>query len=232
MRLVSRLANRFSAAAPPEDPLIERLSEMPVPLAEVGSLVEGMEQDESSSGLALTSSRGDRKLGGIAQYELRFQVSSEGIEALGDEVGPMLQWVTQAVVLLSDPEAAARWFTTKTQRFEDRRGRDVDGFFYRGIFVDTLSGLGEEANVVVAYNQSGPLPFVDMYVNFRWDRLFAGVGSSTVLPEMSWKEYARAEFGRTELPAFDEQALRTPLTELARPLLARMEAQVRSTSSI
>jgi hypothetical protein len=222
--LVSRLASRFSAVAPPEDPLIERLSEMPVPLGEAGSLVEGMEQDERFTGLSVKLSRGDRELGGLAEYELRFCLSMEGIEALGDEERPVLQWVTQAVLLLRDADATARWFTTKTRRFEDWVGRDINGFFYRGIFVDTVSGLGDEANVVVAYNQSERIPFVDMYLNFRWDRLFAGVGASTQLPEMGWKDYARAGVRRTELPAFDEDALRTPLTELAHTLLSRMKA--------
>jgi hypothetical protein len=203
--LFARLGSLLSPGARPEDPLIGRLSEMPVPLSEAGSLVDGLEHEESMSGLTTKLSRGDRELGGLAQYQLRFSLPSETGAALVLEGKPSLQWVTQVVVLLSDADAAARWLTTKTRRFEDWEGREVDGFLYREIDLDhTLTGLGDEAEVVVAHNESEGIPrfqFVDTYVNFRRGRLFAGVAGST----------------------HKELDIRSQLTELAGAFLSRME---------
>jgi hypothetical protein len=153
---------------------------MPVPLFEAGSFVAGLEEDESKSGLTTKASRGDRELGGIAQYELRFHLPSKAVEALGEEE-PFLVWVSQVVVLLNDANAAARWLTTKTRRFEDLEGHEMGGFLYRKVDVDTRpTGLGDEASVAVAHSETpeGALN-VDTYINFRSGRLHGGVGAST-----------------------------------------------------
>jgi hypothetical protein len=176
---------------------------MPVPLFEAGSFVDGLREDERMSGLAPATSPGDRELGAIAQYELRFSLSGEAPRAGGEE-RPVLVWVTQVVDLLTDADAAARWLMTKTRRFEDFEGQKVDGFLYRNVHVDiTLTGLGEEAVLAVAHTETpAGTPTVDTYINFRTGRLFGGVAAST----------------------YKELEVRPQLRELAGALLSRMES--------
>jgi hypothetical protein len=168
---------------------------MPVPLFEAGSFVDGLREDERMSGLAPVTSPGDRELGAIAQYELRFSLSGEE--------QPVLVWATQVVDLLTDTDAAARWLMTKTRRFEDFEGQEVDGFLYRNVHVDiTLTGLGEEAVLAVARTETpAGTPTVDTYINFRTGRLFGGVAAST----------------------YKELEIRPQLMELAHAFLSRME---------
>jgi hypothetical protein len=175
---------------------------MPVPLFEAGSFVDGLKEDERMSGLAAATSPGDRELGAIAQYELRFCLSGEAPRAGGEEQ-PVLVWVTQVVGLLTDADAAARWLMTKTRRFEDFEGQEVDGFLYRNVHVDiTLTGLGKEAVLAVAHTETpAGTPTVDTYINFRTGRLFGGVAAST----------------------YRELEVRPQLRELAGALLFRME---------
>jgi hypothetical protein len=175
---------------------------MPVPLFEAGSFVDGLREDERMSGLVSATSPGDRELGAIAQYELRFSLSGEAPRAGGEEQ-PVLVRVTQVVDLLTDADAAARWLMTKTRRFEDFEGQEVDGFLYRNVHIDiTLTGLGEEAVLAVAHTEtSAGTPTVDTYINFRTGRLFGGVAAST----------------------YKELEVRPQLVELAHALLSRME---------
>jgi hypothetical protein len=94
---------------------------------------------------------------------------------------------------------------TKTRRFEDFEGQEVDGYLYRKVDVDiTLTGLGEEAAVVVANTETGDAgaPFGDTYINFRTGRLFGGVAAST----------------------YKQLKVRPQLTKLAGALLSRMES--------
>jgi hypothetical protein len=177
---------------------------MPVPLVEAGSFVAGLEEDERMSGLITKISEGDRELGGIAQFGLRFSLPDDAAAALGDEQ-PVLSWVDQVVVLLGDADAAARWFMTRTRRFEDFEGHDVDDFRYRNVDVDiTVAGLGEEAAVVVADTETKYVgaPFRDTYIIFRTGRLFASVGAST----------------------YKELEVQPQLRELADAFLSRMES--------
>jgi hypothetical protein len=117
--------------------------------------------------------------------------------------------VTQTIVLLTDPDAAARWFKTKLRTFEGYEGREVDGFLYRSVVTDPLVAFADEAAVVVAQTEAQQLdfleepglPFVDTHANFRRGRLFAGVGAST----------------------YKELDVRAPLTELAKALLSRID---------
>ena len=51
----------------PEDPLVRLLSDIPVPLAEAGPLVDGFVRNEGQSGLVQVRSHRDRDLGAIAQ---------------------------------------------------------------------------------------------------------------------------------------------------------------------
>jgi hypothetical protein len=176
---------------------------MPVPLVEAGSFLAGLEEDEKMSGLTPAMSQGDLELGGIAQFGLHFSLPDDAAAALGDEQ-PVLSWVAQVVVLLCDGDAAARWFMMKTRRFEDFEGQDVDDFAYRNVDVDiTVTGLGEEAAVVVADTETKYLgtPFRDTYIIFRTGRLFASVGAST----------------------YKELEVRPQLRELADAFLSRME---------
>jgi hypothetical protein len=213
--LASRLGSLLSPAARLEDPLIGRLSEMPVPLFEAGSFVAGLEKNETMSGLTTKTSRGDRELGGIAQYQLRFSLPPKAMEAVIQAFGeeePCLIWVAQVVVLLSDADAAARWFMTKTRRFEDLEGRQDEGFVYRKVDVDiTLTGLGEEAAVAVAHADTpGGAPNVDTYINFRTGRLFGGVAAST----------------------YKELEVQPQLRELADAFLSRMENILTETKAV
>jgi hypothetical protein len=176
---------------------------MPVPFLEVGSFVDGLREDNRMSGLAPATSRGDRELGAIAECGLRFAFPLEAVPDLPDDE-PALADVTQLVVLLSDSNAAARWFMTQTRHFEDLEGQNDGETFYREVDVDiTLTGLGEEAAVVVARTEVGPTstPFCETYINFRTGRLFASVGAST----------------------YKELEVQPQLRELAGALLSRME---------
>jgi hypothetical protein len=175
---------------------------MPVPLIGAGSFVEGLREDERMSGLAPATSPDDRELGAVAQCELRFSLSGEALRAVGEEQ-PVLVWVSQVVDLLTDADAAARWLMTKTRRFEDFEGQEVDGFLYRNVHVDiTLTGLGEEAVLAVAHTETpAGTPTVDTYINFRTGRLFGGVAAST----------------------YKELEVRPQLVELAHAFLSRME---------
>jgi hypothetical protein len=212
--LPSRLGGLFSRDARLKDPLVGRLPEMPVPLFEAGWFVAGLEEwgafvaDEE--GVKLYSwtpvrSRGDRELGGIAQYELRFSFPHGAVAALDEDQLSRLTEVTQVVVLLSDADAAARWLMTKTRRLEDLEGQEVDGHLYGKVDVDiTLTGLGDEAAVVVAHTEVGRAgtPSCETYINFRAGRLFGSVGAST----------------------YKELEVRPQLRELAEAFLSRMES--------
>jgi hypothetical protein len=200
--LASRLGSLRSRDARLKDPLIGRLSEMPVPFFEGGSFVDGLREDERMSGLAPVTSRGDRELGAIAQCGLRFAFPLEGVPDLPEEE-PALADVTQVVVLLSDTDAAARWFMTQTRRFEDLEGQEVGETLYRRVDVEiTLTGLGEEATDVVAHTESADTPFCETYINFRTGRLFGSVGAST----------------------YKELEVRPQLRKLADRFLSRMES--------
>jgi hypothetical protein len=204
--------------------LIGRLPEMPIPLFDAGSFLAGLEEAgsfvdglEESGGFVAgqedekraiswkpVTSRGDRHLGGVAQYELGFSLPLEGYAALDEAQLSQLTEVTQVVVLLRDADAAARWFMTKTRRLEDFEGQEVDGYLYRKVDVDiTLTGLGEEAAVVVAHTEGkySGTPSCDTYINFRTGRFFGSVGASTgkeleVRPQL--RELAEAFLSRME----------------------------------
>jgi hypothetical protein len=206
--------------------LIGRLPEMPVPLFEADSFVAGLEEAGSfvaglrewgtfvagqegegrQTSWKPATSRGDRELGAIAQYELRFDFPLEAYAPLDEEQVSRMTDVTQVVVFLSDADAAARWLMTQTRRLEDFEGREVGGYLYRKVYVDiTLAGLGEEAAVVVTHREgkeAGTLSrVVDTSINFRTGRLFGSVGASTreeleVLPPL--REMAEAFLSRME----------------------------------
>jgi hypothetical protein len=163
-----------------------------------------MAEDANSSGLTQKPSPRDRELGAIAQYELRASLDlAEAARKYGhSEPAALLQWVSQVVVLLTDKDAAARWFATKSQSYKAFEGREVGGFLYRKVDFYPLSDLGNEAAVVVSHNEIEETQFVDTYVNVRIGRLFGGVGAST----------------------YKELEVRGDLVELARRLVARMEA--------
>jgi len=204
--------------------LIGRLPEMPVPLFEADSFVAGLEEAGSfvagvrewgafvagqegegrETSWKPVTSRGDRELGAIAQYELRFDFPLEAYAPLDVEQVSHMTQVTQAVVFLSDADAAARWLMTQTRRLEDFEGSEVGGYLYRKVYVDiTLTGLGEEAAVVVTQREGKETgtPSRDTSINFRTGRLFGSVGASTreeleVLPPL--KELAEAFLSRME----------------------------------
>lgn len=176
---------------------------MPVPILEAGHLLEGLELDDDHSGLEYTRSRGDRELGGIAQYELRATRNlAETMTELGEDPPPFLQWVTQVIVLLTDGGAAARWFEAKLGRFESYEGNEVDGFFYRQVVAEPIPAFGDEAAVTVAHTEIDGISFVDTHIAVRRGRLLGFVSAST---------YKDFEIGGE-------------LLELARRLLPRMEA--------
>jgi len=173
-------------------------------LKEWGAFVAGQEGEGRQPSWKPVTSRGDRELGAIAQYELHFDFPLEAYAPLDEEQVSHMTEVTQVVVLLSDADAAARWLMTKTRRLEDFEGREVGGYLYRKVYVDiTLTGLGEEAAVVVTHREGKETgtPSCDTSINFRTGRLFGSVGASTreeleVLPQL--RELAEAFLSRME----------------------------------
>jgi hypothetical protein len=173
-------------------------------LKEVGAFVAGQEHEQKATSWKPVTSRGDRELGGVAQYELGFSFPLEAYAALDEDQQSQMTEVRQVVVLLRDADAAARWFMTKTRRLEDFEGQEVDGYLYRRVDVDiTLTGLGEEAAVVVAHTEGkySGTPSCDTHINFRTGRLFGSVGASAgkeleVLPPL--RELAEAFLSRIE----------------------------------
>jgi hypothetical protein len=204
--------------------LIGRLSEMPVPFFEGGSFVDGLREDERMSGLAPVTSRGDRELGAIAQCGLRFAFPLEGVPDPPEEE-PALADVTQVVVLLSDTDAAARWFMTQTCRFEDLEGQEVGETLYRRVDVEiTLTGLGEEAAVVVAHTESADTPFCETYINFRTGRLFGSVGASTY-KELEVPPQLRKLWQTGSCPGWKASSPRTMADQVASPTVATRAAR-------
>ena len=198
MSLLSRLRAR------PEDPLVTMLEHIPVPLSQLPFSVINLEHDESVSGLTTKVSRADRELGAVAQYELRFTLTPDGMHALEEDRRPRVIWLTQAVVLLGDADAAAHWFDVKSRGFEAYEGREVDGFLFRKVDFDRLDGIADEAAVAVADTELKGDQFIDTYVYFRRDRFFAGVGGST----------------------YRELQLRSQLIDLARAVVTRIDVVV------
>jgi hypothetical protein len=202
-----RLGGLLGRRSQRDDPLARRLADVPVPLDQIGRLADGLEVSEKLSGLSQVTTRGDRELGGLFEYELRAVFPNERFADLvatteGDPP-PTIAWVVESVILLVDAEAAARWFATKVQRLADYEGRVVEGILYTDVSVEPLTGIGDQVAVIVARTDPGEdMLFVDTYVVFRTGRILGGVAAST----------------------FKELDVRGDLLDLARRLLARIDA--------
>jgi hypothetical protein len=178
---VSIFARLIGRAAPPEDPLLARLTDLPVPQSAAGTFVERLERDEQRS--TLVKAQGDdRKRGVIAQYALQWNQSMVVINAqiAAGDTRPLLQWVRQLLVLLTDAEAATRWFAAKAAGLKGYEGREVGGFRYGQITLASLPSIGNEANLMLAPNTERGNPFHDTYVNFRSGRLVGSVSASAI----------------------------------------------------
>jgi len=186
----------FARTAAPDDPLVERLTDLPVPLSAAGTFVEGLEPDAQRS-MLVRAGAADRKSGAIAHYVLQWNRPMAVIQAQIDtgDTTPLLQWVRQLVVLLTDAEAAARWFAAKTSNFKQYEGREVEGFRYAQITLTSLRSIGDEADLMQAPNTESGNPFHDTFVNFRSGRLFGTVSASAIFgdPRIDKQVQALAE---------------------------------------
>lgn len=178
MPLFARL---FARQAHADDPLLDRLPDLPVVQSAAGTFVQGFERDEQQS--TLTKAEGDdRKSGAVAQYALQWNRPVAAIEArlAAGDTTPFLQWVRQLVVLLTDAESAAHWFGARTSDLKQFEGNDVGGFRYGHVTVASLPFLGDEANLILAPNENRGNPFHDTHVHFRSGRLIGTVSASAI----------------------------------------------------
>lgn len=180
MAILSRL---FGRPAPPEDPLVARLADMIVPLSEAPVFVAGYEPNSRMSGLTRAGSRRDRASGAIAQYTVQWDIPPAGREAkfAAGLMTPFVDWVRQLVVVLRDGDAATRWFAAKAASFKAFEGRDVDGFRFGKVDIYSIDDLADEAALLIAPNVStfGGFHLVDIYINFRYGRLFGCISCSS-----------------------------------------------------
>lgn len=174
--MFSRLMGRGA-----EDPLLARLSGLPVPQAMAGRFVEGLEAETQQTKLTMAEGS-DRKSGVVAQYGLQWNRPLAVIKAqmaTGDET-PLVQWVRQLIVLMTDAEAATRWFsarTTDVRRYEDRR---VGRYHYGKVTFAPVAFIGDEANLFLMPNSDGILAFHDTQLNFRVGRLVGSASASAI----------------------------------------------------
>jgi hypothetical protein len=192
------LGRLFGKTAAPEDLLVSRLPEIPVSISEAGSFVDGYEEDPSQSGLV--KAKGSRE-GALAQYQLQWNRPRDKVYAQlsAEDPTPFVQWVRQLIVLLTDADAAARWFRAKSIVFNEYKGRTIEGFRYGQVEVVSGLDIGDEAALLTVPNDRGSLQFVDTYVILRCGRLFGSVSCSTFTPmnvESSLKDLAAAVASR------------------------------------
>jgi len=183
------------------DPLLEQLASMPVPLADAGSFVAGFERDETQSQVS-PASPAERKAGAVAQLTVQWNIPAAALDAHFEveNATPFLQWVRQLVLILTDAEAAARWFAEGSSRFRKYEGREVSGFRYGKILVSPLADVADQAEVLTGANERRGTRFVDTYVIVRSGRIFGTVSAST----------------------FGELDVRNELEDLSRKLVARI----------
>jgi hypothetical protein len=193
----------------PEDPLLARLSDLPVPQAAAGTFVEGFESETQQT--KLTKAEGaDRKNGVVAQYALQWNlpVAVFNAQVAANDETPLLQWVRQLVVLMTDAEAAARWFAVKTAEVKGYEDRRVGRSHYGKVTFAPVVSVGDEANLFLLPNTDGVLPFHDTQVNFRVGRLVGSASASAIFndPKIEPQMTALAELLARRI----EEALRSP----------------------
>lgn len=195
----------------PEDPLLARLSGLPVSQAAAGTFVQGFENETQQT--KLTKAEGsDRKNGVVAQYVLQWNtrtaVSKVQAQVAANDETPLLLWVSQLIVLMTDTEAAARWFAARTAEVKGYEDRRVRGFHYGKVTFATVASVGDEANLFLLPNTNGVLPVHDTQVNFRVGRLVGSAGASAFFndPKIQPQMMALAR----QLARRIEDALRAP----------------------
>jgi hypothetical protein len=158
----------------------------------------------------LTKAQGtDRKNGVVAQYSLQWNRPVAVIKAqlaASDET-PLLQWVRQLIVLMTDAEAAARWFAARTADVKPYEDRRIGRSHYGKVTFAPVASVGDAANMFLLPNTDGVLPFHDTQVNFRVNRMVGSASASAI---------------------FNDPKIEPQLTALAE-LLARMIEDTRRT---
>ena len=161
--------------------MLPRLSDLPIPQAAAGTFVEGLEAEARQT--KLTKAEGnDRKNGVVAQYVLQWNRPVAVIKAqlATDDQTPLVQWVRQLVVLMTDAEVAARWFAARSADVKGYEDHRVGRYHYGKVTFAPVTSVGDEASLFLLPNTDGVLPFHDTQVNFRVNRLIGAVSASAI----------------------------------------------------
>jgi hypothetical protein len=185
----------FDRSAAPDDPLVVRLKDLPIPLSAAGTFVEGLKTDREK----LYRARGtdnERKSGFVANYRLHWRRSWDAIQThIARDNTPILESVEQLITVLKDDESATWWFLTQTERVKHADGCDIGGQRYGQLTFAPLADLGDEANLgLVPKTQlmHGGITFHETALNIRVGRLVATVRTTAALGDTRTERQVQA----------------------------------------